>query len=151
MAVSNFVRDNEELIKDAIVEGIDADAVNSTLEDVMNKSDEMGKTPKQVKETIETIVEMKEKENTKVDEQYASEFVKNNSEKITSALEDGITPKEVATSLTNSTNEATNRRGKKRLNFIVKLVSKMKKKELNLKKSKENVQEKGKQKVLTNK
>ena len=62
MAVSNLVRDNEELIKDAIVDGIDADAVNSTLEDVMNRADEMGKTPKQVKETIETIVEMKEKE-----------------------------------------------------------------------------------------
>lgn len=149
MAVSNLVNNNEELIKDAINEGISGDAVESTLEDVINKSDEVGKTPKQVKEVVETIVDMKEKENIKVDEKYASEFVKNNSDKIESALSDGITPKEVTVTLVNSTNEATNRKGKKHLNFIVKLITKMKNKELKL--NKENVQEKGYQKVLSDK
>ena len=148
MAMSNLVNNNEEYIKEAISDGISADAVESTLGDVISKFDEIGRTPKQVKEVVETIVDMKEKENTKIDERYASDFVKKNSEKIESALNDGISPKEVATTLVNSTNEATNRKGKKHLNFIVKLISKMKKKELKLNKEKENTQEKGYQRVL---
>lgn len=147
--VSGLGSENCELLKDAINDGISGDAVESTLEDVINKTDEMGKTPKQVKEAIETIVDMKEKENTKIDESFTSDFVKENSEKITSALQEGISPKEVATTLVNSTNEATNRKGKKHLKFITKLIFKMKKKELKLSKEKENVQEKGKQKVLS--
>ena len=148
MAVSNLVTENEELIKDAVNEGISGEAVNSTLEDVMNKSDEVGRSPKQVKEVVETIVDMKEEEVTKVDESFASEFVRQNNEKIKSALEDGISPNEVATTLVNSTKKATSRKGKRHLNFIVKLISKMKKKELRLKKDKENIQEKGYQKKL---
>ena len=151
MSVSNLVNNNEDYIRDAIDKGISGDAVESTLEDVINKSEEIGKTPKQVKEAIETIVDMKKKENTKVDENYASEFVKNNSEKIESALEDGISPEEVAITLTNSTNEATNRKGKKHLSFIVKLISKMKKKELKLNKENQNKEEKGYQKILSDK
>lgn len=148
MAISNLVNNNEEYIKEAINVGISADAVESTLGDVINKSDEIGKTPKQVKEVVETIVEMKENENTKLDERYASDFVKNNSEKIESALSDGISPKEVATTLVSSTKSANNRKGKKHLSFIVKLISKMKKKELKLNKDKENTQQKGYQRVL---
>jgi len=145
---TQVVAENEEYIREAITEGISADAVESTLGDVISKSDETGKTPTQVKEVVETIVDMKENENTKIDEQYASDFVKKNSEKIESALSDGISTKEIATTLVNSTNEATNKKGKKHLNFIVNLISKMKKKELKLNKDKENTQTKGYQRVL---
>lgn len=148
MAISNLVKENEELIKNAITEGVSEDAVESTLEDIINKSDEIAKTPEQVKEVVETIVDMKEVQNEQIDERFASDFVKNNSTKIESALTEGITPKEVATTLVNSTNNATNRKGKRHLNFIIRLISKMKKKELKLSKEKENVQEKGHQKVL---
>lgn len=148
MAMSNLVNINEEYIKDAIVDGIDADAVNSTLEDVMNRSDELGKTPSQVKEVIETIVDMKKDNTDVIDEQYASDFVKKNGTKISSALNDGISPDEIANTLVNSTNNSNTKKEKEDLKFTVKLITKMKKKELRLKKNKENIRVKGYQKVL---
>ena len=43
---------NEENIKDAINNGIDAEAINSTLDDMVSVSFETGKTPKQMKEVV---------------------------------------------------------------------------------------------------
>lgn len=146
MSISNLINDNEEYINDAINNGIDANAVNSTVEDMINKADEIGKTPIQVKESIETIVSMKNDVDSKVDENYSSEFVKNNSSKIISALNDGITSNEVVSTLINSTNNANTKKDKKHLKFVIKLVSKMKKKELVL--NKQNVEKKSYQKKL---
>lgn len=148
MAISNLVNSNEEYIKGAISDGIDAKAVSSILEDVMNKSDELKSNPKQIKEVVDAIVSMKKDNNNLIDEKYISDFVKKNSGKINSALKEGITPDEIAKTLINSTNKANNKVGKKHLNFIVKLISRMKKKELKLKKEKSNIKSKGYQKVL---
>lgn len=148
MAITKLVSENEENIKNAALEGISGDAVESTLEDVINVADSKGDTPKQVKDTVEAIVEMKGDVTNKVDESFVSDFVKENNEKIVAALNDGITPKEVATTLVNSTNNSNTKKGRKHLKFIVNLISRMKKKELKLKKDKENVQVKGHQKVL---
>lgn len=140
---------NEEYMKSAINNGIDAKAVNSTVEDMINKSDELGKTPSQVKETIETIVDMKKDVPDERNENYSSEFVKNNSNKINSALNDGISPKEIATTLINSTNNANTKKDKKHLKFVTKLISKMKKKELVL--NNQNVENKSFQKQMIKK
>lgn len=148
MAMTKTINENEDALKSAIQEGISGEAVESTLEDVVNVADQNGKAPKQLQETVETIAEMKSDTENVVDESFASDFVKQNNEKIKSALEDGITPKEVATTLVNSTNNSNTKKGKKHLKFIVKLISKMKKKELKLNKDKENVHSKGYQKVL---
>ena len=148
MAITKLINENEENIKSAALEGISGEAVESTLEDVVNVAESSGKTPAQVKDAVEAIVEMKGDVSNKIDESFASQFVKENNEKIKSALEDGISPKEVATTLVNSTNNSNTKKGRKHLKFIVNLISKMKKKELKLKKEKENVQEKGYQKVL---
>lgn len=143
MAMTKFMNENEENIRGAIESGISGEAVESTLEDVVNKADEKGNT-KQIKETVETIVDMKETQNTKIDESYASNLVKNNSEKIEAAINDGITPNEVANTLINE----TNKKGKTHLPFIVKLISKMKRKELKL--NKEKQESKGYQKIKSN-
>ena len=127
MAMTKLMNENEENINGAIKNGISGEAVGSTLEDVVNKADEIGNA-KQIKKTVETIVDMKENNNTKVDESYASNLVKNNSEKIEAAINEGITPKEVATTLVNETNKT----GKTHLPFVVQLISKMKKRELKL-------------------
>ena len=124
---------NEENIKDALNNGIDAEAVNSTLDDMVSVSLERGKTPKQMKEVVESIVEMKKDTENVVDETYASSFVKENNQKIVSAINDGISPNEIAR--------------RKHLKFITKLISKLKVKELRLRKEKEN-SKKGMQKVL---
>ncbi len=139
---------NEENIKDAISNGIDGEAVNSTLGDIVAKMDETGKNPKQAKEVVETIVEMKRDTENVVDESYASSFVRENNAKIKSAINDGITPKEIAMTLVNSTKKAKTRKSKKHLKFITNLISKMKVKEMRLKQEKENQMEKGRQKVL---
>ena len=141
--VSNTVKENEEYLSDAIYNGVSGDAVNSTLEDVAAKADELGKTPVQLKESVEVITEMKSDLKKSNSDEYKSTLVKENSERIKSALEDGITPVEVQTTLNKSLDDSNTKKGKKHLNFIVKLVSKMKKKELTL--SKES--EKGVQKV----
>jgi len=148
MAMSNLVSKNEEYIKEALNSGIDAEAVNSTLGDMMDKSETIGKTPGQVKEVVESIVDMKKETSNIVDETYASDFVKENNEKIKSAIEEGITASEIAKTLVENTNKATDKKSRKHLRFITKLISKMKVKEIKLRKNKENQMEKGRQKVL---
>ena len=138
---------NEENIKDALNNGIDAEAVNSTLDDMVSVSLERGKTPKQMKEVVESIVEMKKDTENVVDETYASSFVKENNQKIVSAINDGISPNEIAQTLVEATDKANDRKSRKHLKFITKLISKLKVKELRLRKEKEN-SKKGMQKVL---
>ena len=151
MVVTKLVSENESNIKSATMEGISGEAVGATLEDVISVADSKGTTPMQVKDTVEAIVDMKSDVVNKNDESYASELFKEKSSKIESAINEGITPKEVATTLVNSTNNSNSRKGKNRLRFLVNLISKMKKKELKLKKDKENVEQKGYQKVYTDK
>ncbi len=140
---SNTVNENKEYLSDAISNGVSGEAVNSALEDVVAKVEELGKTPDQLKESVEVITEMKSDLEKSNSGEYKSNLVKENSERIKSALEDGITPVEVQTTLNKSLNDTDTKKGKKHLNFIVKLISKMKKKELVLSKK----EEKGIQKV----
>lgn len=142
---SKTMLENEEYIKDAIGNGVDGEAVSATLEDVVNKADMMGKTPEQLKETVDTIVEMKTTPQSNVSEEYLSDVVKNNSDKLKAAINEGIKPEEVAQELINTTQNIKDKKDKKHLNFIVKLLSKMKKKELKLTMDKQNT--KGYQKV----
>ena len=137
---------NEENIKDAINNGIGAEAVNLTLGDMMDKIEQNGVTPKQVKEVIETIVDMKKDTNNVVDEKYASDFVQKNNEKLKSAINDGVTSKEVTKTLVESTKNAKDKESRKHLRVMTKLISKLKVKEL--RKENENQMEKGRQKVL---
>ena len=148
MAITKIVSENENNIKEAINSGISNEAVGATLDDVINVADSKEKVPVQVKNTVAAIVEMKSDVENKIDPNYASEYVKKNNEKISAALEEGITPKEVANTLINSTEKSNSKKGKKHLKFIVRLISKMKRKELKLNKNKENVEQKGYQRVL---
>ena len=149
MAVTKLVSENESNIKSAVTEGISGEAVSATLEDVINATDSKGKTPQQVKAAVEAISDMKSDIESKRDESYASELLKENGERIQSAINDGITPKEVATTLVNASNNSNTKKGKIGLRFLVNLISKMKAK--NLKLEKENVEQKGYQKVYTDK
>lgn len=151
MATTKLVSENENNIKSAVMEGISGEAVGATLGDVVNTSDSKGNTPKQVKYTVEAIANMKSDVESKTDESYASELFKENGERIQAAINDGITPKEVATTLVNATNNSNTKKGKSVLRFFVKLISKMKAKDLKYKKEKENIEQKGYQKVLTDK
>lgn len=136
---------NNEYLKDAIYNGIEGEAINSTIDDVLNKST----NKKQVKKVVETIVDMKKDTPNVASMNYASNFVKENSEKIKGAINDGLSSKEIAKTLIENTNNAIDKNSKKQLRFITKLISKMKVKELKLKKQKENTMEKGMQKVFT--
>jgi len=140
---------NNEVLKDAIYNGIDGEAVKDTLGDVVNKVEEKGTNPVQVKRTIETIAHMKKNVNSIPDKKYASSLVSENSERIKTALNDGISPNEIAATLIESVKKANDRRTKSRLRFITKLIVKMKQRELKLIKDRENQMEKGRQKVLT--
>ena len=131
------------MLKEAINSGVDADTVNSTLNDMVIKTNEKGKVPSQVKHVIETIVHMKNSVNNIPDKTYASNFVRQNSEKIKAAINNGISPNEIATTLLESTEKANDRRTKRRLKFITKLIVKMKQKELTLVKQNEQTKEKG--------
>ena len=145
---TSLMKVEKETIKNSIEEGISAEAVNSTIGDIINKANEIGTTPQQTKEVVETIVEMKKNTNNVVDESYASNFVKQNNEKIKSAINDGLTSEEITATLVETTNKANDKKGKKHLKFVTKLISKMKQKELKLLKQNEQTMEKGIQKVF---
>ena len=82
MAITKLVSENENNIKSAVMEGISGETVGATLEDVINTSDFKGRTPIQVKDTVEAIVEMKSDVEVKTDESYASNLFKENSKRI---------------------------------------------------------------------
>jgi len=133
---------NEEYVQSAFNEGINGEAVRATLTDILNRSDELGSTPMQIKKSIETVVNMKVNTENKIDDRYLSDLVKENSEKIKSALNDGISSDEVTRALIGSIN------GKKdNAKFVARLITTMKNKELVLKNKLET--EKSYQKTMT--
>ena len=135
---SNTVNENKEYLSDAISNGLSGEAVNSTLEDVVAKADELGKTPVQLKKSVEVITEMKSDIEKSNNEEYKSTLVKENSERIKCALADGITPVEVQTTLNKSLEDT----GNEHLNFIVKLLAKMKNIELTRSNDRKKVRQK---------
>ena len=144
---SNLVNNNKEMLKEAINSGINNDTVYDTLNTLIEKKDRKGRTPKQLPKTLASIIYMKKTIKTPDTEEYYSSVVRNNSERIKSALRDGISPDEVAISLIDTINSPS-KNAKKRLNFMVKLITKMKKKELKL--QRQNESSKGYQKVYNN-
>ena len=126
---SKTIMQNEENLKDAINNGVSGEAVTSTIEGIIENTN--GNVPKQVGQTIQAIAEMKSTPNIPSDE-YLSSFVNKNSEKIKAALNDGIEPEEISQTLVNQLNNSNTKQSKKKLNFIVRLVSKIKQREKRL-------------------
>ena len=118
---------NDDRIKDAINGGINREAVQATLESMVRNSEKLGYTPKQISEVVSLISEMKSKTNEQNNEAYLSNLVRNNSSKIKAALNDGISPGEIAVTLMNSIIS-----NPQNLSFLTKLISVMKEKEIKL-------------------
>lgn len=132
---------DKEYIKSAIEEGVSSEGIKNSIEDMLNKSDEVCHTPEQIRDVIDTISSMKQTPNV-VDNSYNSTLVREKSAKIKSAITEGLTPSEVSHTLENNLKKQDNNR---KFKFIINLVSKMKRKEKNL--SKKEQMEKGFQKV----
>lgn len=114
-------------VNDAIKTGISGEAVADTIEDVLDKNN--GEVPKQFKDTMEVVADMKSDKPDEFNSEYASDLVKNNSNRIKEALKDGIEPNEVAIELSKASTIANTQEGYKKLNFIARLISKMKRKQ----------------------
>lgn len=114
-------------VNDAIKTGISGEAVADTIEDVLDKNN--GEVPKQFKDTMEVVADMKSDKPDEFNFEYASDLVKNNSNRIKEALKDGIEPNEVAIELSKASTIANTQEGYKKLNFIARLISKMKRKQ----------------------
>ena len=67
-------------VNDAIKTGISGEAVTDTIEEVMNKNN--GEVPKQFKDTVEAVADMKSDKQDNFNPEYASDLVKNNSNRI---------------------------------------------------------------------
>lgn len=145
--MSKVINENEEYIRQAVETGISSNAINATLEGIVNKSDKLGKTPEQLKKTVEVISQMKSNVNELSETKYLSDLVNKNSSKIISALKDGVSNYEIAQILINSTERANDYESKCDLNFVVKLISEMERKELVL--NRQNSQERSYQNILT--
>lgn len=135
--LSKTVTDNYDYIKESLESGIDSDTVNLVVNDLLDKSDTIGRTPKQVKKAIDAVVSMKSDEN-KIDTSRLSKYVKENSVKIYSALNSGLSSEDIARKLMSSLENSSDKNGMEELRFVTQLVSKMKEKELKLKLQKEN-------------
>lgn len=144
---SSLINKNEEMLKDAINNGINNETVYYTLNRLVEKNDRTGKIPKQLPKVLAGVIYMKKMVKVPDTEQYYSSVVKNNSERIKDALKNGISPDEIAISLIDTINSPS-KNSKKRLKFMVKLISKMKTKEKRLQRQNEN--NKGYQKVYIN-
>ena len=114
-------------VNDAIKTGISGEAVTETIEEVLEKKN--GNVPVQFKDTIEAVADMKSDKQDQLNEAYASNLVQNNSNRIKEALKDGIEPQEVATEIAKDSMNANTQEGYKKLNFVTKLISKMKRKQ----------------------
>ena len=53
--LSKTVTDNYDYIKESLENGIDSDTVNLVVNDLLDKSDTIGRTPKQVKKAIDEL------------------------------------------------------------------------------------------------
>lgn len=135
---------DKEYIKSAIEKGVSSEGIKNSIEDMLNKSDEVGHTPEQIRDVIDTISSMKQTPNV-VDNSYNSALVREKSAKIKSAITEGLTPNEVSHTLENNLEKQDDNR---KFKFIINLISKMKKKEKSL--SKKEQMEKGFQKVKVN-
>lgn len=135
---------DKEYIKSAIEKGVSSEGIKNSIEDMLNKSDEVGHTPEQIRDVIDTISSMKQTPNV-VDNSYNSTLVREKSAKIKSAITEGLTPNEVSHTLENNLEKQDDNR---KFKFIINLISKMKKKEKSL--SKKEQMEKGFQKVKVN-
>lgn len=135
---------DKEYIKSALEEGVSGEGIKNSIEDMLDKSDEIGHTPEQIRDVIDTISSMKQSPNV-VDNSYNSALVRENSAKIKSAITEGLTPNEVSHTLENNLEKQDDNR---KFKFIINLISKMKKKEKSL--SKKEQMEKGFQKVKVN-
>ena len=127
--LSKTVTDNYDYIKESLENGIDSDTVNLVVNDLLDKSDTIGRTPKQVKKAIDAVVSMKSDENT-IDTSRLSNYVKENSVKIYSALNSGLSSEDIARRLMSSLENSSDKKGMEELRFVTRLVSKMKEKEL---------------------
>lgn len=127
--LSKTVTDNYNYIKKSLENGIDSDTVNSVVNDLLDKSDTIGRTPKQVKKAIDAVVSMKSDEN-KIDTSRLSNYVKENSVKIYSALNSGLSSEDISRRLMSSLENSSDKKGMEELRFVTRLVSKMKEKEL---------------------
>ncbi len=127
--LSKTVTDNYDYIKESLENGIDSDTVNLVVNDLLDKSDTIGRTPKQVKKAIDAVVSMKSDEN-KIDTSRLSNYVKENSVKIYSALNSGLSSEDIARRLMSSLENSSDKKGMEELRFVTRLVSKMKEKEL---------------------
>ena len=136
-------------VNDAVRTGISGDAVTETISEVLDKKN--GEVPKQFKDTVEVVADMKSDKQDILNSNYASDLVKNNSNRIKEALKDGIEPQEVAVEIAKTSTTANTQEGYKKLNFITKLISIMKRKQRKKEIEKQYQEELGgKQKVYTN-
>lgn len=131
---SEVIYNSADNIKSAIENGISGMAVRDTLNDIIDKSDEVSLVPSQLKTTVEEISEMKNNVSSKTDESYKSDFMKSNSQKLLSALKDGITGDELKEGFEKELSSGTSEKVK----FNANLVAKLKQKQLSLSKTEVN-------------
>lgn len=127
---SEVIYNGSDNIKSAIENGISGMAVADTLNDIIDKSDEVSLVPSQLKTTVEEISEMKNNISSKTDESYKSDFMKSNSQKLLSALKDGLTGDELKEKFEKEISSGTS----KTVKFNANLVAKLKQKQLALSK-----------------
>lgn len=125
---SNLISENGPYIKDALYDGIKPEAVSDTLERLV-RADTF---PPQAKDTVRIIASMKGVPSKNMDERFLSDFIRANSASIVSALKDGLTPNEIASSLIKNLDGNDSLESKRELSFMIKLISKMKEKDLKL-------------------
>lgn len=91
----------KEIFNSAIIEGVDGEAIASTLNELLNMLNESEITKATFREALDIIVEIKGAISSESSYQYVSHYMKENASKLIAALENGISSAEISSYLNN--------------------------------------------------
>ena len=143
--------EKEQLIREAINNGISPDSIYETLSKMFGSGDLSKYSKRQVELAISNICDMKVTTPSRFNPEYSSELIKNNYDKIIAALKDGISPEEVVSKLIKAVKDPNI--SKDDFKYLVSLVANLKKNDLKYIKSDTETYQKSAgnfQKQLTN-
>lgn len=132
--------EKEQLIREAINNGISSRSIYDTLYNMYGESDLSRYTKRQIELVIRSICDMKISAISNLNLKYSSDLVRNNYDKIIAALNDGINPEEVANKLVKSIEDKNISIDD--FNYLVNLIAGLKKKDLKYMKSDNRIYQK---------
>ena len=120
--------EKEQLIREAMNSGISAQSIYETLSKMFGSGDLSKYTNRQIKLAIDNICDMKLNSLSVINQNYSSDLVRNNYDKIVDSLRNGISPEEIANKLIKAVKDKNISAAD--FKYLIGLIANLKKKDL---------------------